>query len=61
MHYVVPYMPFLQPFQFHSPKWLELLKAGEGCQYQDFKSGHWVMVDAAKEFNAAALKFLDAE
>jgi pimeloyl-ACP methyl ester carboxylesterase len=48
----------VQPFQFHSPKWLDMLKNHDGCQYQDFKSGHWVMVDAAKEFNAAALKFL---
>lgn len=39
-----------KPFLFHSPAWAQALAASPGSQVVEMKTGHWVMVDAAAEF-----------
>ena len=48
-----------KPFMFHSPQWLERIAALPGSKVLGMRTGHWVMVDAAGEFNAAVREWLD--
>jgi pimeloyl-ACP methyl ester carboxylesterase len=41
-----------KPFMFHSPKWLKSIDAAPGSKVQEFKTGHWIMVDQPVEFIA---------
>lgn len=47
-----------KPFMFHSPSWAESLAARPACQVQGYKSGHWVMIDAAEAFHSDLLSWL---
>lgn len=47
-----------KPFQFHSRAWAERLAAQPGSRVLEMKTGHWVMVDAAADFQRALLDWL---
>lgn len=61
---VEPTFPFYygfatgKPMMFHSPEWLERLLQRPGNKVQSFDCGHWLMIDKADEFNAAAARWL---
>lgn len=60
-----PHCPMLfaygkrKPFMFHSTAWLAALQARPGNEVLEFDAGHWVSHEAAAEFNAALLSWLD--
>lgn len=60
-----PHCPMLfaygtrKPFMFHSAAWLATLQARPGSAVLEFETGHWVSHEAAAEFNAAVLSWLD--
>jgi cis-3-alkyl-4-acyloxetan-2-one decarboxylase len=60
-----PHCPMLfaygtrKPFMFHSDSWLAALKERPGNEVLEFDTGHWVSHEAAAEFNAALLSWLD--
>ncbi|RZJ85609.1 MAG: alpha/beta hydrolase [Massilia sp.] len=60
-----PHCPMLfaygtrKPFMFHSEAWLAGLKARPDSEVLAFDTGHWVSHEAAAEFNAALLRWLD--
>jgi pimeloyl-ACP methyl ester carboxylesterase len=47
-----------KPFMFQSESWLQGLSAQPQNRVQAFKSGHWVMLDRAEEFNTQVLAWL---
>jgi pimeloyl-ACP methyl ester carboxylesterase len=47
-----------KPIMFHSRAWIERLAAKPGCRVLAFPTGHWVMINAPKEFNEAMLGWL---
>ncbi len=49
-----------KPLQFHSPRWLETLRATPGSVVQGFATGHWVMVQQPEAFNRAVGEWLSA-
>lgn len=49
-----------KPFMFHSPQWLEYVRALPGSAVQGFPTGHWVMTQAPEPFNAAVRQWLEA-
>jgi pimeloyl-ACP methyl ester carboxylesterase len=56
-HQVRPDCPTLflygikKPFMFHSEAWVGWLRSKPGNEVHAVKSGHWVMVDQAEQFN----------
>lgn len=40
-----------KPFMFHSPQWLEQVRALPGGAVAEMPTGHWVMVDQAQDFH----------
>jgi pimeloyl-ACP methyl ester carboxylesterase len=48
-----------KPFMFHSPQWLERVRATPGGAVHGLRARHWVMKDAPAEFNAAVLAWLE--
>lgn len=61
---IKPTFPFFytygtkKPFMFHTEKWAKKIEATKGNKVQAFKSGHWVMVEKADEFNKVVLEWL---
>jgi pimeloyl-ACP methyl ester carboxylesterase len=61
---IKPSFPFFycyglkKPFQFHSKKWLDKLRANPENHVQAFNCSHWVMVDKSSEFNEAVQAWL---
>lgn len=49
-----------KPFMFHSQVWLDTLNSRPGSGSQGFATGHWVMVDDPKGFQAAVTAWLSA-
>jgi cis-3-alkyl-4-acyloxetan-2-one decarboxylase len=49
-----------KPFLFQSRAWMEALAARPGCRVVPMKTGHWVMLDAPQDFQAAVLDWLAA-
>jgi len=47
-----------KPFMFHSRAWAERIAARPGCRVIAFPTGHWIMVQRPREFNAALLAWL---
>jgi pimeloyl-ACP methyl ester carboxylesterase len=47
-----------KPFMFHSQAWLDRLAARPGNRVLGLPTGHWVMLQRPKEFNAALLGWL---
>ena len=47
-----------KPFMFHSKQWTEALAAQPQNQVAAFKSGHWVQVEAAEQFNQQVCEWL---
>ncbi len=47
-----------KPMMFHSPQWLQRLLRNPANKVQAFDCAHWIMIDKADEFNAAAAKWL---
>jgi len=45
-------------FLFHTPAWAEALAARQGSRVAAFKTGHWVMSEAPREFNEAVGSWL---
>ena len=48
-----------KPFMFHSPRWIERVKALPGGEVLGLPTGHWVMVQAPQAFNERLLAWLD--
>jgi pimeloyl-ACP methyl ester carboxylesterase len=48
-----------KPFMFHSPRWIERVKALPGGEVLGLPTGHWVMVQAREAFNERLLGWLD--
>ena len=61
---VNPSFPFFygfatrKPMMFHSPQWLRQLLQNPANKVQAFDCAHWIMIDKADEFNAAAAQWL---
>ena len=49
-----------KPFQFHSARWVEALRAKPGCQALEFDTGHWLMTARPQAFNEAVAAWLAA-
>ncbi len=49
-----------KPFQFHSARWVEALRAKPGCQALEFDTGHWLMTAKPQAFNEAVAAWLAA-
>jgi len=49
-----------KPFQFHSEKWLKLMKENEhkGCGFVAMKTDHWVQIQAPDKTNELILKWM---
>lgn len=47
-----------KPVMFHAPAWLRRIEATPGNRVQAFDCGHWIMLDEADAFNAAAQQWL---
>jgi pimeloyl-ACP methyl ester carboxylesterase len=47
-----------KPFMFHSRAWVEALARRHGSRVLGLRTGHWVMVDKAEEFNAEVARWL---
>jgi len=47
-----------KPFMFHSRAWVEALARRPGSRVLGLRTGHWVMVDKAEEFNAEVARWL---
>ena len=47
-----------KPMMFHSPQWLQQLLQNPANKVQAFDCAHWIMIDKADEFNAAAAQWL---
>jgi pimeloyl-ACP methyl ester carboxylesterase len=62
---VAPACPMLylygerKPAMFHSPKWLERVRALPGGAVQGFATGHWIMSRAPQDFHKAVRSWLD--
>lgn len=63
---VKPAVPMLyiygerKPAMFHSPQWMDSVRALPGGAVQGFHTGHWIMTKAPQEFHAAVRGWLDA-
>ncbi len=47
-----------KPFMFHSTAWLDWLRQQPGSEVHALKSGHWVMVDQAAQFEQVVAGWL---
>jgi pimeloyl-ACP methyl ester carboxylesterase len=47
-----------KPFQFHSARWVEQLRARPGCRAIEFDTGHWLMTARPQAFNEAVAAWL---
>ena len=47
-----------KPFMFHSQTWLEKVAQAPGSATLELPCGHWLMLDQAEAFHAAALQWL---
>lgn len=65
-HKVRPAHPWLfvygrrKPFMFHTRDWAARLAGQPGCRVQEFRAGHWVMLDQAEAFHHLLLDWLAA-
>jgi cis-3-alkyl-4-acyloxetan-2-one decarboxylase len=61
---IKPACPFLylygerKPAMFHSPRWIETVRALPGSAVQGFPTGHWVMTKAPEAFHRAVRDWL---
>ena len=61
---VTPTFPFYygyamqKPMMFHSPQWVKELAQNPANKVQGFDCAHWIMIDEADAFNAAAGEWL---
>jgi len=59
-----PHCPMLflygerKPIMFHSRTWTDHLAAQSGSRVLGFPTGHWIMIEQQREFNAALLAWL---
>jgi len=64
LHHIEPICPMLyifgehKPVMFHSRHWADRLAAQPGNRVIGFPTGHWVMIEQPREFNAALLSWL---
>lgn len=49
-----------KPFMFHSPGWLDWVRAQPGNQVQALPTGHWVMPHKPEAFLACVAEWLRA-
>ena len=49
-----------KPFMFHSPQWVERLRANPACRVVGMRTGHWVMLQEPGAFNDAVRQWLAA-
>lgn len=49
-----------KPFMFHSPRWLDEVRALPHGEVHAFETGHWVMTKAAEQFNRTVRNWLDS-
>src|SRR5262249_38642923 len=47
-----------KPFMFHSPRWLDEVRALPNGEVRGLETGHWVMTKAPEEFNGAIRDWL---
>ena len=47
-----------KPFMFHSPKWLDNLRARADCVVEELPCGHWVMISEPEAFHALVRNWL---
>jgi cis-3-alkyl-4-acyloxetan-2-one decarboxylase len=45
-----------KPFQFHSPQWLEAIRATPGCYERGLAANHWVMIGVEEFLSTGELK-----
>jgi pimeloyl-ACP methyl ester carboxylesterase len=47
-----------KPFMFHSQAWIDALARRPGSRVVGLRTGHWVMLDKAEDFNAEVARWL---